>query len=127
MTSKTIKTTLFALLVLSIAVPTTSMAFAAEQNVTATDTITIKDSVKVTKNVTATDTVTVNDSVKITKNSSMISLKAQLEKTRILTDLSCPQSNHVLILKQSTFTPACVKLTSQEKLLEWGWGIIISA
>ena len=125
--TRTIQTTLFALLVLSIAVPTAGMAFAAEQNVTATDTVTIKDSVKVTKNVNATDTVEIKDSVKVTKNSSMLSLKAQLEKTRILSDLSCPQSNHVLILKLSTYTPACVKFTSQEKLIEWGWGSSISA
>lgn len=109
MTSKTIKTTLFTLLVLSIAVPTTSMVFAAEQNVTATDTPAIKDSVEVTK------------------NSSMLSLKVQLEKTTNVDELSCPQSNHVLILKQSDNSPACVKFTSQEKLLERGWGIFISA
>jgi len=125
--TRTIQTTLFTLLILSIAVPTTGMAFAAEQNVTATDSITIKDSVKVTKNVNATDTVMIKDSAKVTKNSSMMSLKAQLEKTTNVDDLSCAQSNHVLILKQSTNTPACVKFTSQEKLLDRGWGIFISA
>ena len=75
MISKTIKTTLFALLVLSIAVPTASMVFAADQNITATDTITIKDSVKVTKNITVSDTITMKDSVKITVNSSTNVLK----------------------------------------------------
>ena len=107
--TKVIKTALFALLVLSIAVPTTSMVFAAEQNVTASDTVELKDSVK------------------ITKNSSVMSLKAQLEKTTNLEELSCPQSNQVLILKQSSNTPACVKFTSQETLFERGWGIFISA
>jgi len=104
-----IKTTLFTLLILSIAVPTTSMVFAAEQNVTATDTVTMKDSVK------------------ITKSSSVMSLKAQLEKTTNFEELYCPQSNQVLILKQSSNTPACVKFTSQETLFERGWGIFISA
>ena len=107
--TRTIQTTLFALLVLSIAVPTTGMAFAAEQNVTATDTVAIKDSAE------------------ITKNSSVMSLKAQLQETTNVNDLSCPQSNHVLILKQSDNSPACVKFTSQEKLLERGWGTFISA
>ena len=104
--TKTIKTVLFTLLVLSVAVPS-SMAFAAEQNVTASDTITIKDSVK------------------ITTDSSIISLKAQLEKTTNIDELYCPQSNHVLILKQSDNTPACVKSSSQDKLIERGWGILI--
>ncbi len=107
--TRTIQTTLFTLLILSIAVPTTSMVFAAEQNVTATDTVEIKDSAK------------------ITKNSSVMSLKAQLEKTTNVEELSCPQSNQVLILKQSSNTPACVKFTSQETLFERGWGIFISA
>ena len=70
MTSKAIKTTLFTLLVLSIAVPTIGIVFAADQNITVTDTITIKDSVKVTKNITVTDTVAFKDSVKVTVSSS---------------------------------------------------------
>jgi len=107
--SKIIQTTLFTLLVLSIAVPISSMAFATEQNVTANDTVEVKDSVE------------------ITKNSSIMSLKAQLEKTTNVEELSCPQSNQVLILKQSSNTPACVKFTSQETLFERGWGIFISA
>lgn len=107
--TKTIQATLFTLLVLSIAVPTTGMAFATGQNITATDTVAMKESVDVTK------------------SSSVMSLKAQLEKTTNIEELSCPQSNQVLILKQSDNTPACVKFTSQEKLLDRGWGIFISA
>jgi len=103
--TKTIKIALFTLLVLSVAVPS-SMAFAAE-------------------NVTASDTVAIKDSVKITTDSSIISLKAQLEKTTNIDELYCPQSNHVLILKQSDNSPACVKSSSQDKLIERGWGILI--
>jgi hypothetical protein len=65
------------------------------------------------------------DSVEVTKSSSVMSLKAQLEKTTSVEELSCPQSNQVLILKQSDNTPACVKFSSQEKLLDRGWGIFI--
>jgi hypothetical protein len=103
--TKTIQATLFTLLVLSIAVPTTGMAFAVGQN--------------------ATDAVAMKDSVEVTKSSSVMSLKAQLEKTTSVEELSCPQSNQVLILKQSDNTPACVKFSSQEKLLDRGWGIFI--
>ena len=103
--TNTLKTTLFALLVLSIAVPT-SMAFAVEQNATAIGTVEIKNP---------------DIAAEIT------SLKAQLENTTDVKELSCSQSDYVLILKQSDNSPACVKSSSQDKLIERGWGILITA
>ncbi len=92
MTLTVIKTTLFALLILSIAVPATLMASA----------------------------VPLSEII-----ISLPSLKVQLEETRIVVKLSCPDSEQFLILKKSGKSPACVNFESKEKLIERGWGISI--
>ena len=106
--TKTLKTTLFTLLVLSIAIPATSMAFALEQNGTAMGTVVIQNPVNGT-------------------NSTIAPLKVQLEETTNVEELSCPQSSHVLILKQSDNSPACVTSSTGDKLVQRGWGTLISA
>ncbi len=131
--TKILKTTLFALLVLSIAIPATSMAFALEQNGTATGTVVIQNSV----NGTTTGTVAMDNPVNGTTNSTMAPvtaittamspLKVQLEETTNVEELSCPQSSHVLILKQSDNSPACVTSSTGDKLVQRGWGTLISA
>ncbi len=120
--TKTLKTTLFALLVLSIAIPATSMAFALEQNGTAMGTVVIQNSV----NGTTMGTVAMDNPVNGT-TTAMTPLKVQLEETTNVEELSCPQSSHVLILKQSDNSPACVTSTTADKLVQRGWGTLISA
>ena len=100
---------MFALLVLSIAVPFT-MASAAEPNST---------------EIMVADSIQIKDSVTVTVQPAMTSLKAQLEKTANVTDLSCPDSEQFLMLKQSDESPVCVNFPSKEKLIEWGWGVAI--
>ena len=48
--------------------------------------------------------------------------KQQLKNNVALTDISC-KNNMVLIFKATDQSPACVKSTSVEKLIERGWGI----
>ena len=131
--TKTLKTTLFALLVLSIAIPATSMAFATEQNATAMGTVVIQNSV----NGTTMGSVVMDNPVNGTTNSTMAPvtgttiamspLKVQLEETTNVEELSCPQSSHVLILKMYDNSPACVTSTTADKLVERGWGTLFSA
>ena len=115
MTLTVIKTTLFALLILSIAVPATLMASAVESMPLKED-LMIPDKIKSEK----LGAVPLSEII-----ISLPSLKVQLEETRIVVKLSCPDSEQFLILKKSGKSPACVNFESKEKLIERGWGISI--
>ena len=110
-----LKTVLFTLFVLSIAVPVTLTASGEEP---------------ADKEIMITENLKIEDSVSVKTNSSTImtssnTLKSQLANTTDIIELSCSDSEQFLMLKQSDQSPTCVSFSSKEKLIERGWGIAI--